>query len=912
MSGRKGAVIWACIIVLFTVLTLSAGIGVGVSAAAVDAEVVDAALEEETIVEGETATITATVENTGNETGTFTAELEEGGDIIDTRDVEVGPNETTTVEFVESFETAGTYDLAVNGVNAGTLDVTEPSSAEFDVVELTLSETEAVVGETVDVTAEVTNSGDADGAYSAELVIDGTVVDSQSIDVDANGTATVTFTRSFDAEGDYAIRVGDGPTQGLTVTQSQSAEFSVTDAELSETSVDPGQSVTITATVENTGNEAGTFTAELEEGGDVISTTDVDVAPGETTTVEFVESFETTGTYDLAVNGVNAGALDVTESSSAEFDVAELTLSETEVPAREPVTVTAEIANTGDAGGTYSAELVIDGTFVESQSVDIDAGETATVTFTRSFDAEGDYTIGVVDGPTQGLTVTQPQPAEFSVTSTDVSETDITPGETVTITATVENAGGTEGEFAADLRINGTTRDTETRVVDAGEQTTIDFATSFGETGTYGIAVNEDSVDTLTVLEPADVSVGETTIATDSAEVNEPVELAVELRNAGEATGQRTLDLALGDGTTVQRTTDVPENGTTLAITHAYTAPGEYTVTVDDATVGTVAVAGPQDGDSGSGGGSSGLFGSSGSSSSSGSATTENEEPTVVRSESDDAVTLNVDGATDGQYDLAVDLAGPSEGQSAVSVSLVGVDPAGDRESFETTVGRPTAEPEGRDPVPYGTALGYVEFGSTLDAANTSGATLRFAVDEEAIPDGLGPEDVGVLRYVDGEWTTADVTHDVDGDTHTVTLPEAAPVAVVALEPGRVDVVDGAVPADRVRISYETTVRVTVGNPGDRRATRNLTVSMNGEPLAEREVTLERRENTTVEIAFEPRESGPVSLEGDEVGTITVFEADDDAPSADAETDESVPGFGAIAAVLALLATAIGVRLRES
>ena len=242
MSGRKGAVIWACIIVLFTVLTLSAGIGVGVSAAAVDAEVIDAALEEETIVEGETATITATVENTGNETGTFTAELEEGGDIIDTRDVEVGPNETTTVEFVESFETAGTYDLAVNGVNAGTLDVTEPSSAEFDVAELTLSETEAVVGETVDVTAEVTNSGDADGAYSAELVIDGTVVDSQSIDVDANGTATVTFTRSFDAEGDYAIRVGDGPTEGLTVTQSQSAEFSVTDAELSETSVDPGQS----------------------------------------------------------------------------------------------------------------------------------------------------------------------------------------------------------------------------------------------------------------------------------------------------------------------------------------------------------------------------------------------------------------------------------------------------------------------------------------------------------------------------------------------------------------------------------------------------------------------------------------------------------------------------------------------
>jgi len=73
MSSRKGTVIWVCTVVILVVLTLS-GIGIGASTAADSAEfqVVDAALEE-------------------------------GDDVIDTRDVEAGPNEIKIIESIEPF-----------------------------------------------------------------------------------------------------------------------------------------------------------------------------------------------------------------------------------------------------------------------------------------------------------------------------------------------------------------------------------------------------------------------------------------------------------------------------------------------------------------------------------------------------------------------------------------------------------------------------------------------------------------------------------------------------------------------------------------------------------------------------------------------------------------------------------------
>ena len=92
----------------------------------------------------------------------------------------------------------------------------------------------------------------------------------------------------------------------------------------------------------------------------------------------------------------------------------------------------------------------------------------------------------------------------------------------------------------------------------------------------------------------------------------------------------------------------------------------------------------------------------------------------------------------------------------------------------------------------------------------------------------------------------------------------------------------------------------------------DLTIAVNGESVAERAVTLEPGQNETVPIEFEPPEPGTVSLEGTEVGSIAFLNDDGEGASrTDRDTDDETPGFGALAAVLALVATALAVRARR-
>ena len=1079
-----------------------------------DPTVTDATLEETAVVEGDRVTVTATVENTGDREGSLSVVVAADGTTEVTGEVTVPARERRTEEFTYTAAEPGEYDVAVNDVDAGTLTVSEPAAAEFSVRDVTLSDAEIEVGDSVDVTADIENTGDADGTYPVDLIVNDEVRDTTRVDVAAGDTETVTFRRSFETAGDYAVGVGDAPTQELEVNP-EPADISITGASLSETDIDPGDAVTVTATAVNDGGSSGEVTAELRVDGVTRDSESRTLDPGSEATIEFTPTFDGSGTYEVSVNDVTAGTLDVAEPAA--FEVSDAELEDDTILAGGDAVVSAEVTNVGDTEGTYrfEARATGDGTTetLDTDSVTLEGGESETIELRGSVDRAGEYEVQVdretagtltVDSPAE-LTVTDAsleedvvsvsdevavtvaventgdregslsvaveadgderaatevtlgpgesteeeltytatasggyeikandedagtltviEPATFRTTNADVEPTTVLEGESADVTATVVNVGSESGVHTATLRVDGETVESEDRVIGPGDSETISFSPTFetaievdiavngesagtlsvlepadvsvretelspetittGESATvtvelandgdvegefttrlrngnetldtvtrtvgpdgneavrfertfqspgeYELEVNDESVGTLAVLEPADVSLGESSLASESVERNESIELTVELRNDGEATGAQNIDITLGDGTEIQRTPSVPDGGTTVTVTHAYTATGTYTVAVDGATVGTVNVVEPREdarsGDAGGGGssestdpsgssggsGSSGTGGSSGATGGSGGAPTTDPEPTVARSVSKEAVAVDVSGADGERFEAAVELAGPSTSEPAVSMSSFAVDPAGERDAFEATVGRPTAEPDGTDPVPHGVALGYVSLNSTLDESETSGVTLQFSVDETSIPAGLGPEDVTVMRYADDGWTTANVTLERAADGQTATLPRASPVAVVALEPGSVEVVETVGPADRVRPGYETRLRVTVENTGDRRANRTLTVAMDGEPVAEREVTLGPGQNETVPIAFEPPEEGTVSFEGDEVGEITFLREANGSESATGDTtEEETPGFGVVAAVLALVAAAgFGARRRR-
>jgi hypothetical protein len=87
------------------------------------------------------------------------------------------------------------------------------------------------------------------------------------------------------------------------------------------------------------------------------------------------------------------------------------------------------------------------------------------------------------------VTTPPPTPAEFEVTSLDITPSEATTGETVSITAVVENIGGSEGTYAATLTVDGATVETKQVTLSAGASETVTFSLMKDTPGTYQVGI---------------------------------------------------------------------------------------------------------------------------------------------------------------------------------------------------------------------------------------------------------------------------------------------------------------------------------------------------------------------------------------------------------------------------------------
>lgn len=192
--------------------------------------------------------------------------------------------------------------------------------SDISVVGASVSPADLAPGDDATVTATLRNEGTAAGTYTAALEIDGVIVDRQTVEVPAGGEVTVSFERTFQQAGTFEVAVDGVAAGSVTVAappdEPDAGGFAVTDASLSPSTIAPGETTTISATVENRGNESGFFFAELAVGGAVVEDQAVEVPANGTAEVTFERQFQRQGSYDLAVGGVEAGTLRV-ESDTA-------------------------------------------------------------------------------------------------------------------------------------------------------------------------------------------------------------------------------------------------------------------------------------------------------------------------------------------------------------------------------------------------------------------------------------------------------------------------------------------------------------------------------------------------------------------------------------------------------------------
>jgi len=136
-------------------------------------------------------------------------------------------------------------------------------------------------------------------------------------------------------------------------------------------------------------------------------------------------------------------------NADAVFEVTDLVISPSQVTKGEPANISVTVKNTGDAQGSHSLELKINGTVEATEEVTLDAGASETVTFTVTKDTPGEYSIEIAD--LEGLlTVTA---ADFHVTDLTISPEEVSPGKPVTISVNVANVGSEQGSYTLWLKL---------------------------------------------------------------------------------------------------------------------------------------------------------------------------------------------------------------------------------------------------------------------------------------------------------------------------------------------------------------------------------------------------------------------------------------------------------------------------
>ena len=120
-------------------------------------------------------------------------------------------------------------------------------------------------------------------------------------------------TAPTDTDGTYYRFAGTMPEFSVFALGTGAPPIGVSEASLSASTVETGDSATVSATVENRGRDAAEQTIELTIDGEVVGSESVSLAAGETTEIDFAYTPTAAGEYTLAVGGVDVGVLTVGE-----------------------------------------------------------------------------------------------------------------------------------------------------------------------------------------------------------------------------------------------------------------------------------------------------------------------------------------------------------------------------------------------------------------------------------------------------------------------------------------------------------------------------------------------------------------------------------------------------------------------
>lgn len=470
--------------------------------------------------------------------------------------------------------------------NAGAQDTTSGLA-----VQNVSTNSPVVAGESVTVTAEITNEGSTSMSQDIELAIDGRLTDSTAVSLEPGDTRTVdlTWDTTADDVGSHSATVSsDNDSAGVDiVVEGTAGPFTV--ANLSTNSpVVEGDELTVSAEITNEGSDAGSQEIDLAIDGRVQDSTSVSLEPEDSRTVDL--SWDTADwnpdSYNVTVSSANdTASTDITvQRRTGSITVENLSTNSPVVEGNE-LTVSADVVNEAGVDASQEVTLAIDGSVTDRATVSLDAGQTQTVDLT--------WTTGEADASTYNATVSSDNDSAATTVQVDsdtasadsirvITEPQDTPignpiggSPTVQVTDSADNPVSNvtvEVNLAADasselfgtlsVRTDGEGRAPfDDLVLDAlgSYQLVFRVPEHSLNTTSNSFAVIDDTPPTARITGPESVAVGGE-IQPDAAESSDKVEIA-------------RYEWDFGDGTTIEG-----ENLTQP--THTYTEAGTYVVVV--------------------------------------------------------------------------------------------------------------------------------------------------------------------------------------------------------------------------------------------------------------------------------------------------------------------------------------------
>ena len=194
--------------------------------------------------------------------------------------------------------------------------------------------------------------------------------------------------------------------QYAVIARERAAAFTISALSVSPTDAKPGDTITITASVANQGDLAGSYEMSLILDGKVQSTQKKTVNGNSNQQVTFTVALAEPGTHQVEVNGLTGSFTVSRPSAPASFAVS-FSVAPTVVGIGQGPVVSVLVKNTGGSAGARPVVISIDGKQVSRNEVQLAAQTTKTIEFTAPADIPGTYSVEI-DGQTSSYTVTAP------------------------------------------------------------------------------------------------------------------------------------------------------------------------------------------------------------------------------------------------------------------------------------------------------------------------------------------------------------------------------------------------------------------------------------------------------------------------------------------------------------------------